>query len=223
MKQRARNIGRFGSLLVALVLLIGLSPFATPERAGVPQYSAFVTLVMVAAVYSVSQRRPVLFVGLALGVPAIATRWIAYLEPTPFWMIVNAIASVGLLAFVVAVLLQVILREEEVTVDTIFGGICVYLLMGVGWAEAYELVEFLNPGSFDLSRLQGDQPIREGLVFAYFSFVTLTTLGYGEIIPMTAEAQALVILEAVAGPLFLAVFIARLVGLHMASQHRSRD
>jgi hypothetical protein len=220
MKQGARNIGRFGSLLAALVLLIGFSPFADAGRAGLPRYSAFVTLVIVTAVYAVSQRRAVLYVGLALGLPAVALRWISYVEPTPLWVVLNSVAAVALLGFVMTVLLTVILREDNVTVDTIFGGICVYLLLGVGWAEAYQLLESVHPGSFDLGWAETAQPVREGLLFSYFSFATLTTLGYGDIVPTTAEAQALVILESVAGRLFLAIFIARLVGLHMATGYR---
>ncbi len=142
---------------------------------------------------------------------------------SPILALLNFALVGAFLAVTAVAILHTILEEKSVTLDTIFGGICVYLLMGVGWAEAYELLESLHPGSFDLSRVVASPPIREGMLFAYFSFVTLTTLGYGEIVPMTAQAQSLVILEAVAGPLFLAIFIARLVGLHMASQRRRGD
>ena len=121
-------------------------------------------------------------------------------------------------------LLVSILRHRHVTADTIFGGVCVYLLIGAAWIHVYALVEFVHPGSFAV----GGEPLaaveipgaQQARGFLYFSFVTLTTLGYGDITPVTDRAQAMAILEAIAGPVFLAVFIGRLVGLHMQAPSR---
>jgi hypothetical protein len=113
--------------------------------------------------------------------------------------------------FLTVMILGEVLRGEEVTRDSIHGGICVYLLMGYAWALFYGLVEVVHPGSFSISGLGAGDPVKNSDLF-FFSFVTLTTLGYGDMTPVSSQARSLAILEAVIGPLFIAVFIARLVG-----------
>ena len=110
------------------------------------------------------------------------------------------------------------------TRDTIVGGICVYLMLGILFGELCGLVEFLVPGSFAVAGL----PLEEVAVaradearysrFLYYSFVTLTTVGFGDVTPLSAPARSLAVLEAVTGQVYLAVFVARLVGLDIASR-----
>ncbi len=225
MRRRIGNLGRFGTLLVVLVLFIALAPFVEGDGVGFARYGAYFTLVLVASVYAVSQRRPVLLVGIALAIPAIGLRWVRFVDSSPWWVLADAVAAVALLGFVISVLLRAILGSCRVTTDTIFGGICVYLLLGVAWAEMYQCLEIMQPGSFEISWSAAsyetlDSAAAQSFRFVYFSFVTLTTLGYGEIFPVSSKAQSLALLEAVSGPLFLAIFVARLVGLHMASLQR---
>ena len=113
------------------------------------------------------------------------------------------------------------------TADTVLGGVCIYLLLGVLFTEIFQFIEAAAPGSFAL----GGQPLEleqdlgahyERYPAAlYFSFVTLTTLGYGDITPVSPEARVLAITEAVIGQLYIAIFVARLVGLHLAGARRS--
>jgi hypothetical protein len=91
------------------------------------------------------------------------------------------------------------------------GGIAAYPLLGVAWAEAFALLEALRPGSFS-----GAVGLAEGgRGWFYFSFVTLTTVGYGDILPVHPAARSLAMLEAVTGPLYNAILLARLVPLAM--------
>jgi hypothetical protein len=124
-------------------------------------------------------------------------------------------------ALITVVILRHILSVREVSSDIILGAICAYLVLGMVWTMAYSLIELLSPGSF----LRGGESITAGFAgarvpavasFIYYSFVTLTTLGYGDIIPNSSPAAALSSLEAVTGQLFLAILIARFVGLHIA-------
>jgi hypothetical protein len=125
------------------------------------------------------------------------------------------------------VILYTILDEERVTLDTVFGGICVYLMIGLIWVLAYSIVEYLQPGSFRVDGGPLTRPLDPGefrhAELMYFSFVTLTTVGYGDILAKSTPARALAAAEAVVGSLYLAVFIARLVGLHMFHQRRDLD
>jgi voltage-gated potassium channel Kch len=119
------------------------------------------------------------------------------------------------------VILLSITKNNKVTTDTIYGAICVYLLIGIIWLELFSIVEMIEPGSFlsggeNVVKLTGEFHSRPGFNnLLYFSFVTLTTLGYGDIAPATPLAKALSSLEAVVGQLFIAVLIARLVGMHI--------
>ncbi|MHC4239302.1 MAG: potassium channel family protein [Planctomycetota bacterium] len=100
-------------------------------------------------------------------------------------------------------------RAHRVTPDMIVGGICIYLLIGILWNVLFELVLIWYPDAIAL---------REGASLFYFSFTTLTTLGYGDIVPVSKFAQVLANMEAITGQVYLAIFIARLVGLHIAHE-----
>jgi hypothetical protein len=99
-----------------------------------------------------------------------------------------------------------------VTTETLYGAVAAYLLLGLTWGWTYGLVGLLQPGSFR-SLVKPDGRV-EGPEYMFLSFITLTSVGYGDIVPVSAYARMLAILEAVAGQMYLAVFIARLVGLH---------
>jgi hypothetical protein len=113
-----------------------------------------------------------------------------------------------------------ILRRPEVTTDTIAGAACAYTLLGMVWGNLYIVLELLRPGSFAIPPSWRMGPSGDpGTALLYFSFVTLTTVGYGDIVPLWPGAGGLAVAEAVVGQLYLAITIARLVGLHI-SQNR---
>jgi len=133
--------------------------------------------------------------------------------------------SVGLVAMVVYILMIGILivfmirrifSERLVTGDTIKGGISVYIMMGTWWQLIYYLLWVLNPNAFMFGNGRGEQSD-----FLYFSIVTMTTLGYGDILPTTYPAKVFSMLQALAVQLYIAIFVARLVGLHIAG-HSSK-
>jgi hypothetical protein len=118
-------------------------------------------------------------------------------------------------------ILSTIMKSKKVTTDTIYASICVYLLLVIIWTMLFSAIEIIEPGSFlsggaPVVDFHGDSVKRN--VFAnliYYSFVTLTTLGYGDITPVSPYARALSSLEAVIGQLYIAVLIAGLVGMHI--------
>jgi hypothetical protein len=123
------------------------------------------------------------------------------------------IVTIVFLVFTLVSLLRAILRYERVTHDTIYGALNVYLLMALGWSMAYLLLVTLQPHAFAAA---AGRPTRVLSWFdcQYYSFVTLTTLGYGDIVPMTAQARSLSMIEAMSGTMYVAILIARLVGIH---------
>jgi hypothetical protein len=118
----------------------------------------------------------------------------------------------------IIVLLEKVFSERKVTMSTILGGISIYLLMGIFWAFCYQLVNIFNPDSILFNSFEGIKY----LDFMFFSFTTLTTLGYGDIVPVSYGARNLAIIESTLGPIFLAVFIARLVGLHISQSKKDQ-
>ena len=130
--------------------------------------------------------------------------------------------SVCFLGYTIFVLLKYLFSSERVTLNTICAALCVYLLIGLVWANVYSLTAIVEPGSFVINVADGAQreTMRldgvESIYPIYFSLVTLTTLGYGDIVPVAAAARMLAAVEAVVGQLYLAVLVARLVGLHIA-------
>ena len=217
------NLGRFGSLLLSLVLVFALGPFFTDEVSGVTAISILYTVVMVVGAYAVSQSRRVFFVGLALAAPAIATEWISNFIVTTPLILSNMIFAGLFITYVSGVVLYEVMNENEVTLDTIAGGIAIYLLIGIGWVVAYAAIEYVTPGAFTIngSTLQEIHPEAQVRYteFLYFSFVTMTTLGFGDMVPTVPEARGATAAEAVVGQLYVAVFVARLVGLHLASRN----
>jgi voltage-gated potassium channel len=114
-----------------------------------------------------------------------------------------------------------VLAAKAIVFDMICGALCVFVLFGMCWANLFTLVERLAPGSFavDFGRYHvdaGADPLAAAGVFTYYSFVTLTTVGYGDIVPASATARWLVWLEAVFGQFYMAVFVSRLIGLQVS-------
>jgi len=132
--------------------------------------------------------------------------------------------SVKILFFLYAItaILRNMFREDHISPEMIFASLCVYLLLGLLWAEAYSLLNLVEGGSFSYSFGGGDQANFMGntgeqtAVPLYYSFITMTTLGYGDIYPITPSGRMLSSLQAVVGQLYLTVLVAWLVGLHVA-------
>jgi len=129
--------------------------------------------------------------------------------------------GMGLISLVlfVAVILGRTFRDGPVTTGRLHGGVAAYLLLGILWAYAYALVALLHPAAFSGSANAGDGQ----RAWFYFSFVTLTTMGYGDVLPLHPVARSLAILESVTGSLYLAILIARLVGQAMTPVARAGE
>lgn len=150
-----------------------------------------------------------------LGIAAIETRMQLLGTPPQYW---GRLVDAGFVAFVVFLLLREVIRSRRVTLDTILGGISVYLLIAVLYASLYSALEILHRGSFVAGgELVQDLHARGAIgrfpALSYYSLVTMTTLGYGDIIPITSLARNLAASQAVIGQLYVAILIAFLVGL----------
>ena len=214
-KLRIPRFRRFTSvqLLVALALLFFFFPFVEEAKGGDIIVSILLSLVLLCAVLAVADSKRVLVIAIALAIPAIAGRWISDFRPDLVPPPVFLTAGLVLIAFVVANLLRFVLRAPSVNVEVLCASISAYLMLGLLWTIAYWLVDQLTPGAFAFNTNEGRQSIR-GFNAFYFSFVTLSTVGYGDITPLSKVARMLAAMEAMTGLLYVAVLIARLVALY---------
>ncbi|MEM7226039.1 MAG: potassium channel family protein [Pseudomonadota bacterium] len=200
-------------LLCALVALLLLSPTIDDEGAEGVLLSLLFTIVLVVGTIIVSRvPRDLLFV------LTLSSTWLYLTWLHPVWSgsALDEISGAVLAActlYMAIILLVSVAKAEKVDHDVIGGAIAVYLLMGIAWTVIFVLIEGLYPGSFSLAE-SARGSIWDQLL--YFSFATLTTLGYGDVAPLTPIARIWAVLEAVCGTLFLAVLISRLVGLYKA-------
>jgi len=208
-------------LLVALVVLLIFAPFVEELEGGHLILSALFSLVLLAAVFAVADRKRTLAIAVVLVVPAITARWISQFRPDLVHPPVFLICALLLLGFVIAHLLLFILRAPVVTVEVLCASVAAYLMLGLMWTVAYWLVDQLTPGgAFSFNTDRGVHSMN-GFTGFYFSFITLSTVGYGDITPVSQAARWLAALEAMTGLLYVAVLIARLVSLY--SRAKSDD
>lgn len=203
---------RLITLLVSILLMLLVYPFVEERTFAPALLEVLFSGVLVSALFSVAASRRHVIVAVALVVPILVLRW------AQFWQdgleLETPAQALGLvsLGFVSWVILKDCLRSGRVTAARICGVLAVYMLLGLMWSSVYSIVEHAIPGSFKLSTEEGTT---DELV--YFSFVTLTTLGYGDTVPLSSGARGLTIVEALCGQLYLAVIVARLVAMHIST------
>ena len=208
-------------LLIALGLLFFSFPFVEEVKGGNLIVSILFSLVLLSAVLAVAERKRVLITAILLAIPAIGGRWINHLQPDLVPPSVFLSAGLILVGFVVANLLRFVLRAPSVNVEVLCASIAAYLMLGLMWTMAYWLVDQLTPGgAFSFNPNTGKQSMN-GFNAFYFSFITLSTVGYGDITPLSRIARWLAALEAMTGLLYMTVLIARLVSLY--SSPKSND
>ena len=196
-------------LLVVLLGTFAVQPWAAQTVIGTTFVGLTYSSVLIGALIVLSRHRLLVAVGILLTVPATILGNLAGAASDGRGVLGNGLALVFLL-IVIVLLLRDVFNHPVVTVRTISGAICVFLLIGLAWIFMYDIADWFAPNAFDgLSARGGAQ--RPSELF-YFSFVTLTTLGYGDITPIRPETMSLATLEAVVGQLYLIVLIATLVG-----------
>jgi len=205
-------------LLVALVVLFISAPFVEELEGGGLILSVLFSLVLLAAVFAVADRKRTLAVALVLALPAITARWINFFQPRVVHPTVFLVCALLLLAFVIGHLLQFILRAPVVNVEVLCASIAAYLMLGLMWTVAYWFVDQVTPGgAFSFNTERGAHSMN-GFTGFYFSFITLSTVGYGDITPVSQAARWLAAMEAMTGLLYVAVLIARLVSLYSTTK-----
>jgi hypothetical protein len=208
--------------LAALVLMLTSLPFAEGLSYGNVVASILMTVVLLSAVLAVGGHRRSLLWGIVLVTPAIFFQWLRHLQPdvSRVFVVVPGMVFVG---YVIVHLFVFIFRARRVNSEVLCAGVANYLLMGLLWSFAYVLIGDIAPDAFAFTA--GPDSIRrmEGFNCIYFSFVTLSTIGYGDVIPVAPAARMLAITEATSGLFYIAILISRLVSLQATTAAPSHD
>ena len=227
---------RHSALLAAIIAAFAARPLIGNNRATLIVFSLLIVILMILGLYIIqvdeligeerklmAERRRRNIIGWILALVAAAERLVTFFSANRALGIVGAITWLLFFAFITWHELRAVLRQREVTSETICMSISVYLLMGLVWGFLYSLIYQLEPHAFSFPSsdvLTTGMPTEKRepvfMVLIYFSLVTLTTIGYGDISPLTMKARYAAIAEGVTGQFYLAILVARLVGMQMS-------
>ncbi len=210
---------RYFILLLVLMLVLVVEPILFGERMHSTLFDIAYSLILICSMFALTAHRRVRWVIMVVGGISLLSTWAAHAVPGA-WYHYALIAShlVGILFFSIAVYmtLDAILFRRALSMDSILGCIAGYLMLGLAWGMAYSMLHLVSAESFQL----GDQfvPYVEAgqariPVFTYYSFITLTTVGFGDMTPVSQTARTLSWLEAVTGQFYMAVIVAGIISL----------
>jgi hypothetical protein len=203
-------------LLIAILVQLLVYPFLEGVEYKGVILNILSTFVLVTAVYVIGFGRKQLITAIGLGGFAFAGIWyVLFIEPRYYLAILSVTCRISFDVYVISLILISLFRAKQVTSNTIYGAVSVYLLIGTMFSIFYNIIETLMPGSFFIGETRS-------LDFVFFSFTTLTTLGYGDITPVSAYARTATSLQAIIGVLYTAILISRFVGIYIA-QHLAKN
>ena len=201
---------RFIYIIFAIMLVLLVNPYLRPLGLFGHFFSTLiVAMIPLSSVFALTESRGKVIVILLIAAPFVILDGLNFFFTSHLLMIVAFSFATFLYFYIVFLLVKFLLSISVVTPDMIYCAISTYLLIGIGWAGIFSIVEGVSPGSFS----GGSETD-----LLYFSFVTLTTLGFGDILPLSELSKRLVIFEAAMGSIYMAVIVAMIVGRYMSMQ-----
>ena len=207
----------FRSLLFFLLLYIIGSPFLEPYKSMQVLAHVSLTMVLFAAAYIMYKQQYQTSLSLILLLPLLILYWLGIYDVIAFSQFGSYLLFICYYGLLIYSFVTQILRSERVTQAVLYATFCIYLLLGLFWGALYSLLNEFTPGAFSGVLLENVHA-NSIHTFNYFSFVTLTTLGYGDITPQTAGAASFCQMEAIVGQFFTAVVVAWLVGMFISEK-----
>jgi len=202
----------FKYLLFFLLLYLVGSPFLDPYPSVAILVHLSLSVTLFVAVYTVQKHQQRRSIAIVLLLVLLILYWLGIYDIIRFSRLGSYLLFVVYFGLLIYSYIMQLARFQKVTVNVLYATLCLYLIIGLFWGALYTLLNELSPGAYSgalLDNVQQDSPLH---IFNYFSMVTLTTLGYGDITPQTPGAGALCQMEAIIGQFFTAVVVAWLVG-----------
>lgn len=209
---------RFLFLLCALLLMLVVEPIAFGLRVHWWVFDLFYSFTVLCAMFALTAQRRHRLIIIEAGVLTLLITWLAQAMPGSSWrygQVASHLLGVAFIWFAVYATVRSMFAARVMTLDSVFGSIAAYLLLGNAWAMVYATIALIDPSAFSL-----DASLTQFLdnrhsrlpMFNYYSFVTLTTVGFGDITPVSQAARTLSWLEAVSGQFYIATLVAWIVG-----------
>jgi voltage-gated potassium channel len=223
---------RHTALLVAIVVFLGVRPLIGEARAATVVFSLALVALLIVALYTIqvdelvgerqkllAERRRRTIVGWSLAGAALVERVLTLLWPTHALFVIGSFSYLLFFGFVAWQELRAVIRQRTITAETISMSISVYLLMGITWGLLYVVIYLRHPGAFSFPG-SNVSPTEETLypTLVYFSLTTLSTIGFGDITPVVMQARYAAVAEGITGQFYMAILVARLVGIYMSRQ-----
>jgi hypothetical protein len=214
------NANKFLITLISLFGLILIHPLINDLVNIRFLVGIFMSFIFLAGIYAVSFRKHHFIIALVLALPTFILMWTGYFIQLAKLENLKNLFGMFFMLYMIVLFLMHFFRQTEINREVIFGALVVYMLMGLMWAYGYAILDHLLPGSFNYPDSLTELDVS---ALHYFSFVTMTTLGYGDISPISGPAKAMAMTQAITGQIYLAVLVARLVGINIAQQMTKKE
>jgi len=198
-------------LFLALLALLVALPFLSGTTHGPVILFVINITILLTAVAVVGRSRSMLVIAVILVLPAIVFRFLALESNLPGYLALTWGFNAAFYTYILANLLQYVLRRDVMTADKLYGAVAAYILVAVLWAYLHGVTQYFYPGAYAFG---GTPKALDMTELIYFSFTTLATVGFGDITPALVHSRYLTVLEMVTGVMYVAILIARLTGVY---------
>ncbi|MGA7462971.1 MAG: ion channel [Candidatus Korobacteraceae bacterium] len=202
---------KFFLLFVYLIAVLLYYPYVKENSFSYTVFRIVGSAGIFLAVYAVKVRRTLLICAVVLAIPAGLQRILLFRADAGLFSLIGILLSFAFDVFIVVLVFRRVFTEQQVKSETVFGAICIYLLIGYSFASIYAMIATLQPRAFYIDPMLNLHSVPNRFDFIYYSFATMTSMGAAGIAPVTGQARSFTVIETTLGVLYLAVLIARLM------------
>lgn len=207
--------GYYNALLWCIFFLFVFRPY---NRGHIYEgiWKVLLTAVLLSAIFNAKHTKTVKFLAIFLAIPVMIFSWINIYIEIEWLFFIKASLTISFMVICTSSIVYDVLLRARVTLETLRGVICAYFLVAFAFAYVYYMIEFLHPGAMFIANKS--ITIYDYINFLsemlYFSFITLLTIGYGDVVPVYDVAQTAAVIEGIVGQFYIAILVARLVSVY---------
>ena len=206
-------------LLLSVAVMIFIQPLLSELHFAKWTFFIFTSIILFACVYAVRGSRKHLLIAFSMMLPILVLFWLDIPTKNDWYNLVTNASPILLFSYISYLIFRDLIQAKKIDADMIAGGISIYLMIGLIFAFIYIALFNFEHSNFAVSEMLEAQKLKyDENIFVYFSYVTMTTLGYGDVTPVTTIARVVVQFQVLLAQLYLAIFIARLVSMYTANK-----